>query len=400
VEKNKKMIDIDGSIYEGDWKNSKRSGLGKLIYKYGAIYEGNWKNNKISGVGKMVYMNGDIYEGNWKNSKRSGLGKMIWKHGSIYDGDWKNNKRSGLGKMVYNDYGIYEGNWKNSKRSGLGKMVYNDGAIYEGDWKNNKISGVGKMVYNDGGIYEGDWKNNKKSGLGKLIYGIYEGTFKNDKRNGVGKMIYTDGSIIYEGIWKNGDITIKYMSETEYETCAKGSKDKDGNDQIISGILFEPLMRKQAVHPPEGGFQCYDREELQRWLKQAKYEETNPVTGTTIKGPWINNTYPFGLNYEYPNKATFHRENVRIQMGLINQLRSLDVRVGRLADDAPEREGVERQRQRVISAYDEITADIHAYRRTLNDEQPEGGPNHGGKTKRKSTKKRKGKSAKKTKKRK
>jgi hypothetical protein len=103
--------------------------------------------------------------------------------------------------------------------------------------------------------------------------------------------------------------------------------------------------------------------------------------------------------------ADNYRENVRIHMGLINQLISLNVRLGRLADDAPEREGVERERQRVISAYDEITADIHAYRRTLNDEQPERGPNHGGKTKRKrkkrkSTKKRKGKSAKKTKKRK
>ncbi len=35
----------DGHIYEGEWKNNKKNGIGKLFYKDEEIYKGQWKDN-------------------------------------------------------------------------------------------------------------------------------------------------------------------------------------------------------------------------------------------------------------------------------------------------------------------------------------------------------------------
>ena len=73
--------------------------------------------------------------------------------------------------------------------------------------------------------------------------------------------------------------------------------------------------------------------------------------------------------------ADNYRENMQIQRRLINELRALDTRLAvRLADDAPQyaleiREGVERDRTAVRYDYDRVTADIHAYERTLDGEE-------------------------------
>ena len=61
----------------------------------GNIYEGEgeWKDNKIHGQGKMTYSNGDIYEGEWKDNKIHGRGRLTLTNGEIYEGKWKNNIR-------------------------------------------------------------------------------------------------------------------------------------------------------------------------------------------------------------------------------------------------------------------------------------------------------------------
>ena len=33
------------------------------MMKTGAIYEGEWKDNKASGYGRLIYSDGDVYEG-------------------------------------------------------------------------------------------------------------------------------------------------------------------------------------------------------------------------------------------------------------------------------------------------------------------------------------------------
>ena len=52
----------------------------------------------------MTKANGEQYIGKWKNSKRHGLGKMIWPaRGISYEGEWKDDIRHGLGKMTWQD---------------------------------------------------------------------------------------------------------------------------------------------------------------------------------------------------------------------------------------------------------------------------------------------------------
>jgi len=48
----------------GNKKN--RHGQGSFYYQEGGYYEGNWKNNKMNGFGRLYYDNGRLaYEGQW-----------------------------------------------------------------------------------------------------------------------------------------------------------------------------------------------------------------------------------------------------------------------------------------------------------------------------------------------
>jgi antitoxin component YwqK of YwqJK toxin-antitoxin module len=43
-----------------------RNGHGTLYFKDGGHYEGEWKDDKMHGFGKLYYENGSIaYEGHW-----------------------------------------------------------------------------------------------------------------------------------------------------------------------------------------------------------------------------------------------------------------------------------------------------------------------------------------------
>ena len=65
----------------------------------------------------MNYNNGDSYEGEFKNDKREGKGKMIYKEKKEqFEGEWENDKeKNGEGLIIYKDYiniydnGIYNG---------------------------------------------------------------------------------------------------------------------------------------------------------------------------------------------------------------------------------------------------------------------------------------------------
>ena len=51
-----------------------------MTFSSGNFYEGEWKDNKHHGKGKMTYINGNIgvYEGSWKEHKLHGRGWDIY----------------------------------------------------------------------------------------------------------------------------------------------------------------------------------------------------------------------------------------------------------------------------------------------------------------------------------
>ena len=67
-------------------------GKGILYYINGSRYEGDFKNCKLEGIGIYYYNNGeckgDIYEGEWKNCKQEGKGIYYYNYGDREMGDY------------------------------------------------------------------------------------------------------------------------------------------------------------------------------------------------------------------------------------------------------------------------------------------------------------------------
>ncbi len=150
------------TIYEGEWKDDKRNGRGKLTWANGDVYEGDFKNDKRNGRGKETYDNGDFYEGEFKNGKVHGRGKETYANGDVYEGEWKDDKLHGRGKKTFANGDIYEGDFKDDVYHGRGKFTKPDGEGYEGEWTDGKKNGKGKITYANGDVYEGQWYNGRK----------------------------------------------------------------------------------------------------------------------------------------------------------------------------------------------------------------------------------------------
>ena len=139
--------------YFGNFLNNLQNGQGQEIYNASSTFEGLFLNgNKINGKFIWNDVQNDLfngfgiykwdknkqYEGNWKNGKMNGKGKMLYSDGSFYEGDFVDNLRCGFGKYVWNKNKYYEGQWNNNKQNGKG--IYNkNGYIIKGFWIDGKI---------------------------------------------------------------------------------------------------------------------------------------------------------------------------------------------------------------------------------------------------------------------
>ena len=77
-------VNVDGSRYEGYWKNELRNGNGTYCFKNGAKqrglniylrYIGNWVDDRMEGKGVYIGANEENfinYEGMWKDNFREG----------------------------------------------------------------------------------------------------------------------------------------------------------------------------------------------------------------------------------------------------------------------------------------------------------------------------------------
>lgn len=81
------------SVYDGNFGDGGRSGLGKMTFENGEVYYGIWANDKPHGDGSYSYGNGDVYSGSWSDGKRSGRGTYKYaKDGSMLVGDWEGDR--------------------------------------------------------------------------------------------------------------------------------------------------------------------------------------------------------------------------------------------------------------------------------------------------------------------
>jgi len=77
-----------GDKYTGHWvKNTAiKQGVGVLVWADQSRYEGQFKQNKINGSGRVTFYNGDLYEGSFVNGKKTGRGRYVFADGRNYDG--------------------------------------------------------------------------------------------------------------------------------------------------------------------------------------------------------------------------------------------------------------------------------------------------------------------------
>lgn len=180
----------NGEKYAGYFKNGKRDGAGELDDVNGkTIHYGLWKNDEFSniktgcvsgdcvnGFGTYNDLLGSVYVGDFKNSKFEGKGTYKWQDGSVYIGDWKNNVRDGLGTYTNSKGEVFAGAMKNNAwfkrgclsgdcKDGFGTFVY-EGTIYIGQFKNGREDGEGTSIETNGTTYKGQWRKGLKKGFG------------------------------------------------------------------------------------------------------------------------------------------------------------------------------------------------------------------------------------------
>ncbi|XP_069112130.1 MORN repeat-containing protein 1-like isoform X5 [Argopecten irradians] len=170
--------------YEGQWKNGKKHGQGKLQMQDGSYYEGTFCDGEINGHGFRYFStSGCKYTGQFHKGELHGTGKMIYTDGSIYDGQWYRNRKHGYGVMRSSDSAVYEGAYQSNLRHGEGLMLYSsvrvdgvsNGDKYAGQWENDRRYGEGELTSVNGTVYTGQFIDNLFHGTGLLkhISGYY-----------------------------------------------------------------------------------------------------------------------------------------------------------------------------------------------------------------------------------
>ncbi len=158
-----------GEIYEGKYINGKLNGKGIYKNNNGDFYYGEYINGLKNGKGKEKNSEFE-YEGDYKNNKLNGIGKIKFKNKQCeYEGNFENNNLNGFGIFKWENGEVYEGNLNNGIISGRGKYIYPDGEIYEGDYKRGIKQGFGKIKFSNGNSYEGPFNNGLPHGIGKYI---------------------------------------------------------------------------------------------------------------------------------------------------------------------------------------------------------------------------------------
>lgn len=291
----------DGSVYEGEFKDSKKNGYGILKYSNGFRYEGNWKDDNHNGYGVLFYNEDDFYAGNWIFNEALGYSVfhgtgLLFSSDFIYDGEWINGKKSGQG--YYQDQNvIYDGNWENDEITGYGVATYIDGSIYEGYFKNFERHGYGKYTWANGNSYEGFWEKDIPDGEGAVHFqngDSYIGDFANGQFNGMGKYSYANGTV-YEGSFvnnkKEGLGTISYNKGDIYQGEFVADKPNGkGTYYYINGNFYEGEFDNGCFNG-EGTFYFYNN-----------IDEDFSVLHSIN---WKGNTFPTDGDFYFPNGDCF-----------------------------------------------------------------------------------------------
>ena len=129
LERCKKDLGL-GAFYDGQWSpNGLRHGLGTQIDTNGVYYFGYWCDDNKNGRGRILYVDGTLYEGNFKNDEYDGYGTLKaqpqydYEVSSEYVGEFENGIKHGKGKETKKSGEIYDGDFVQGVRKGFGSLT-------------------------------------------------------------------------------------------------------------------------------------------------------------------------------------------------------------------------------------------------------------------------------------
>jgi len=109
------------SIYEGEFQNGKRHGLGHFTKPNGEFLIGEWAGDHfLRGYGRDMQKGRD-YEGQLRGVKDQMT--QLWI-----------TERSGEGNCEFGNKVVYKGSWHNDRKNGHGIETYPDGTQYVGNF--------------------------------------------------------------------------------------------------------------------------------------------------------------------------------------------------------------------------------------------------------------------------
>ena len=111
------------------------------------------------GAGKATFPNGDVYEGEYSNGVREGVGK--YSYAAPPPGEEEEPKPP---------VAEYDGCFTRGEKAMVGTMTYASGHKYHGSWKGGTFNGEGTMFYPNGDLFTGKWSSGVKQGMGTYIF--------------------------------------------------------------------------------------------------------------------------------------------------------------------------------------------------------------------------------------
>ena len=114
------------------------AGIMKMLNEAGSQYTGETNDQGLKhGGGKLVYIDGSFYQGAWRNGKREGYGEFTTKDGTLFKGQWSNDMKNGDGKLIQVDGVTIKTTWLNDKKNGQAVITSKDGKTSEAEYFND-----------------------------------------------------------------------------------------------------------------------------------------------------------------------------------------------------------------------------------------------------------------------
>lgn len=251
------VVDDQGNRYTGWLVKRLFDGSGVYTTHDGYVYDGVFSGGKIMS-GLLIEPSGNQYSGHFKDWKRHGEGKQLWKNtGEMYEGSWEFDHMSGHGMFVASDSSIYEGVFRNDFLiSGVvtdskGKKVQvgtRNLLLKDADFLIDEHSSMeGKEL-----VSESEVKELSKRHLHSLSAICTDG--ENHRIFCLDGLFYRDesGSILYEGEsnckWTDeGIILVCQIHEGE---LSNGTFYMDDHTPIVEGVFEDNCFIPREEHFP------------------------------------------------------------------------------------------------------------------------------------------------------